>query len=156
MVFKFEFLDSATLLAAGEYFVGDPCYVLTEENGFKGRQILEETKIFNAYGDNERDPLPREAQHGLFEIGDYRIGVSSTHGGDGCFEDPKGRSYPVDAGMLGVIPAGAIKNRASIKPNGDYTPLGHIVEFTKPFTVDYEDGVIKFGDTVEIDTPYAW
>ena len=114
---------------AGTYYIGDPCYVVR-----KGRWMpfLSTTDFF-------RDPIR--------EVGGFLLAGGGTAYGDGTYKDEEGRKYPVDAGMLSLIPMEWIKKYGK-KPNDG---AGHIVEFDKEFTVDVNGGIFRFGH-VNIDT----
>lgn len=140
------------MLKQGRYFVGDPCYVLTEENGFDWDDVLDKTRFFNLYPHKKgnRDPNntnPKHEQHGEFDYKGMNLCVSSTAWGDGGFSDQFGNGYSVDSGCIGAVPLESI-------PHSDYEwlkDLGHVHEFKEDFTISYIDGKITIGDIV-IDT----
>lgn len=112
---------------AGKYYVGDPCYVISDENWMP---LLESTKYF----ENENQ-----------EYKGQQIFTEGTAHGDGCFTDNFGREYGVDAGLIGIIPFEVIDDNRT----GDG---GQIIEFEKDFEVyTSELGIFHFGDIV-IDT----
>jgi hypothetical protein len=74
--------NNAPKLPAGEYYIGDPCYALKDED-------YDETAI---NGD------------GFYTDGENILCIFSTAYGDGCYRDTKGRIYGVDSGTLSVIP----------------------------------------------------
>lgn len=119
-------------IPAGRYWVGDPGYAY-EDHGL-WIQLLESADYLQA------DRL-LEAQ-----VGEERFVASGTAFGDGTYEDREGRSYPVDAGLIGVVP---------VRPRQD-TPWGmHEVEFDQEFDVSYEDGTIYIGPiAIETDPRY--
>lgn len=87
-------------MPAGRYWVGDPCYC------FDGswHKILDSSNYL-------KEPY-------------YKDGVAvvcalSTAHGDGMYLDRQGRSYPVDAGLIGLVLCG----------EEDYAPGSRIVEF---------------------------
>ena len=117
---------------AGKYFVGDPCYVIRND---EWEDILKYTQFFGAFG---------IGQWGGFWKG-YKMFSASTAYGDGCYTDNEGREYGVDAGMLGIVPYEYITEFGDID-------CGNIIEFEKDFEVEMIDkGVFKFGSIV-IDT----
>lgn len=73
---------------AGKYYIGDLCYVLGEEN-------YESTVCDGA--------------DGFHTNGKHVIGYFGTAYGDGCYQDTKGRSYGVDAGIIGIAPAALLE-----------------------------------------------
>lgn len=114
-------------IPAGSYWVGDPCYAFDDSDLWMA--LLESARY------EERDLLEARARG-------QRFTASGTAFGDGTYEDREGRSYPVDAGLIGVVPA---------RPGCD-TPSGmHLIEFPEEFTVSYDDGTIYIG-TIAIET----
>lgn len=114
-------------LPAGEYYIGDPCYV------FEGKtwdQILEETDSFQS-GD---------IQH----FNGFDLWAASTQWGDGTYCDQNGIEYPVDSGLLGIIPLGLIDNPEGLEH-------GTVIKFPKDVTVDFDNGMFWFGH-IRIDT----
>jgi hypothetical protein len=118
----------SAVLPAGQYIVGDPCYAVEEQGLWMS--LLESAD----FGSN---PHVYEAQHKQ-----HQFTAVSTLYGDGVYEDEQGRSYGVDAGLIGVTPA----PNATTAPNGT-----HLVHFDQPFQVSKEDGVITIGN-LTIDT----
>jgi hypothetical protein len=111
------------MLEAGKYWVGDPCYAFDSS----WLELLESADF------RKRDLLEAEVD------GDERMAfvASGTYGGDGVYPDDAGNTYPVDAGMIGVVRP----EEAEISE-----PYGmRLVEFPRPFTVRYEDGDIVIG-----------
>jgi len=83
-------------LPRGDYYVGDPCYVIRDDNEW--REFLELLgKAEEARGGPMLPHIIRFKGHDCF--------VSSTNTGDGLYRDQSGTEYPVDAGMLAAIPA---------------------------------------------------
>jgi hypothetical protein len=115
--------ESATwTLPAGTYWVGDPCYAFSDHDLWM--RLLESAD----FRDNPRI-LNAKADGHLFV-------ASGTAFGDGVFTDDEGNEYPVDAGLIGVTPA----------REGEDVPFGTTVrEFTQPFTVSYDRGMIEIG-----------
>lgn len=70
-------------LPAGDYFIGDPCYVIPDD-------IWSEIHG-STYGEVMTDGI--------------RWVINSTHSGDGVYKGSNGYSYSVDAGTLGMVPA---------------------------------------------------
>ena len=108
-------------LPAGTYFVGDPCYIVPENDWIP---LLEATDYF--------------AAPATLRFRGYTVGASSTAYGDGTYHDQNGREYSVDAGLLGAVPVAYAKTDA-------YWDGGHVVEFPHPFTISYDDGVVVIG-----------
>jgi hypothetical protein len=72
----------STTFPAGEYYIGDACYVLNRE------LYLYVTNYMDCFITN----------------GTYKLGIFSTAYGDGLFKDTKDRCYGVDGGNISIIP----------------------------------------------------
>lgn len=111
---------------AGKYYVGDLCYVISDDNWDK---LLDETN----YLEDEN-----------ISYKGFPIWCNNTAYGDGSFKDNKGRNYSVDAGIIGVMPVEAMDETSS---------GGNIIEFETDFEADYCDGTFYIGDII-IQTGY--
>jgi hypothetical protein len=128
-------------VAAGQYYLADPCYVLDNEEIYDG--LIEQ--------DLEIDNLV----------------ILDTIHGDGMFLDQFGNEYGVDSGQISLIPVSVsdckvLNKRTPIKKHrGGITmqektltrnPLVTVqmVTFTKPTKVSRKNGVMHFG-AIEID-----
>ena len=125
-------------MPAGRYYVGDLCYVMSDEEWkqfcnitIKGERVLD----------------------GEFEMPDGRkFATYGTSWGDGTYYDQYGHTFSVDAGLIGCILESDIK-----EPLDNILDLGALIDFNTPFVTsggrgDREwDGVIQFG-TVMIET----
>ena len=120
------------ILKAGKYFIGDPCYVIDDpiDDGKRWDRFCDEF----CGGD------------GIEEFDGENIFVHHTMYGDGCFAGTDNHNYPVDAGIIGVIPISLCTSK--IKSTKGY---GRIVNFKKDFSATYENGIFYIGD-VEINT----
>ncbi len=126
-------------MESGVYYVGDLCYVMTDEEWddfcaitIKGHECLD----------------------GEFEMPDgRRFATFGTKWGDGEYYDQFGNSYGVDAGLIGCIKLSDIK----ASKYDDIERLGAIHTFPKTFTTSGGrderewNGVIRIGH-VMIDT----
>lgn len=119
---------TATKLPAAAYWCADPCYLIQCDGG------------------NDRWMAWLEAcdyrnNHALLDglVDGHRVVAASTAHGDGVYEDQEGRDYPVDAGLIGVVPAALWTGAAA--------PFGaHLIEFPAPFDVSATaKGLIKLG-----------
>jgi hypothetical protein len=82
-----EYEDVANItLPQGEYFIGDPCYVIPDD-------IWDEWCTTLKMKDGE------VMTNGIKWV------INSTHWGDGLYEGSDGYAYGVDAGTLGMVPA---------------------------------------------------
>jgi hypothetical protein len=148
---EYKKLDPRIELPAGEYYIGDPCYVLPDEEWL---DALESTGYFGLYPDvssisNTDRYAPKELQNGVFSRDGVLFAVSSTESGDGEYPvewNGKIGSCGVDSGDISAIPMEIIDVDAV---NADYPGgikgLGVIHTFANPFTVQYVDGTIRFG-----------
>ena len=132
------------MFPAGKYYVGDLCYVMHDEWDevcglfFEGR---------DDHGCNQ----------GVFQLKDGRKFASfNTKWGDGGYRDQYGRSYGVDAGLIGCI---AIKD-INLDSGDNFTRGGQVIEFDSDFEVhggtgisrSEWDGVIRIGNvTIKTD-----
>lgn len=129
---------------AGEYFLGDPCYAVPDEDWMP---LLESCGYFAADKAN-----PNGSPVG--EVRGFKVLSFGTKWGDGVYPDQFGNAYPVDAGMIGLTPVGLIKDR-------DYANrLGQFVTFDRDTTCYDEDGILHFGkyriDTVGDEEEGEW
>lgn len=122
-------------LPAGEFYVGDLCYVLHAEWDevcdllFAGR---------DDHGCNQ----------GLFTLKDGRKFVMfNTAHGDGMYFDNRGRQYSVDAGSIGCI----LSSDIDLEHEDNDTDGGQIYKFTQAFNCECEDGMMRFSN-LQIDT----
>jgi hypothetical protein len=117
-------------LEPGEYFVGDPSFVLPSDVYTNFWGILN-----NFQNDNY-------SQRG------FNFVVHNTHGGDGIFKDSVDREYIVESGFLGMTDTQLIHDYESSKK-------GHFYLFEKPVNFIYDAGIfnIKSGKKyITIDT----
>ena len=135
------------MLRKGDYYIGDPSYVLTENNGHDWEEILRNTLYFGLFEteeDMERNHESRTRKDGEFTIDNVKIVCYETLFGDGTYYDNEMREYSVDSGMIAAIPTRLV-------PNYDETTLGHIIHFESDFKTSSRAGILKFGNVV-IDT----
>jgi hypothetical protein len=120
-------------MPAGKYYVGDLCYVMTDEEWEEFCGItIDGTKCLD----------------GEFQLSDGRkFATYGTAYGDGTYQDEDGDSYSVDAGLIGCILV------SDIKANNydNLLELGCIEDFDSPFVTcggrgtKNWNGVIQFG-----------
>jgi hypothetical protein len=118
-------------LAAGEYYIGDPCYILDED---QYDVLLTETQFF-MQGSVDRGGVMFDKVTGKY------FSVFSTKYGDGCYRGNNGFTYGVDAGCISCIPVEMVS-----EPRYDTDVTA--VQFDRDFEVRYDDGLIVFGDVV--------
>jgi hypothetical protein len=113
-------------MIAGEYYVGDPCYVMTRKQW---------RDLFSITSNRE----------GLFTIADsVQLAAYRVNAGDGVYKDQFKRSYYVDSGFIGCILTLSITDKT-------YSPdiiarLAQIIPFDIAFNTYSADGVIHIGD----------
>ena len=117
----------------GKYYVGDLCYVMTNE---EWREFCDITLDGQKVKDGE------------FEFKDgRRFATYSTAFGDGVYHDQYGHSYSVDAGLIGCILVEDIK----ANKYDNLLDLGAILEFDTEFVTSGGrgesgwEGTIQFG-----------
>ena len=114
-------------LPAGKYWIGDPCYVLTEDF-FNWMKFCD--RCF------EGDESGRKNE-GVIDHQGILFAYFGTAHGDGSYDDNEGNEYGVDAGMISCIPVESLRNVNEI--------FGTVHEFTKPFDCYYDDNM-KLGE----------
>lgn len=117
-------------LPAGAYYVGDCCYCLNDEIDWSD-EFCEQW-----FSSTTGEP---------FQIRGYWVAASSTAFGDGVYNSNIGAKFPVDAGLIGVIPV------ELAKPDAENIFGCTVVTFTEPFSVSYKEGIITIGH-IEIYT----
>lgn len=116
-----------TQMKAGTYYIGDPCYVIGDDKDWL--DFLD--RMDSARGE-------------AFEYRDETCWVGDTKWGDGVYFDNFDNNYPVDAGLIGVIPMGVVDDHKG-------SDFGNIAVFKEDFTIEYHDGKFNIGG-VEINT----
>jgi hypothetical protein len=115
-------------MPAGEYFVGDPCYSVPGERWMEWLNAAD-------YENEDRYLLAELDGRPVLGIG--------TAFGDGEFPGSNGERYPVDAGLIGLVPC---------KLSKEEDPFGaHRETFDRSFECSYDDGKIHLGH-ITIDT----
>jgi hypothetical protein len=121
------------MMKAGKYYIGDLCYVMHPE--------WDEFCSLTINGHNVLD--------GEFNLKDgRRFATFTTKWGDGTYKDEQGRSYGVDAGLIGCIAVDDI-TPSELENLKD----GHVVEFVQDFSTFSAGGIIRIG-SVCIDTDF--
>jgi hypothetical protein len=146
-----------------KYYIGDLCYVLSEDDW----------DIYCAGYDWEHDPNTHSDEDGYDpeiwlnpEAGDTDTWINDngvepwrpcqTYGtayGDGCYNDQNGNPYSVDSGGIGCIRVDHANQEKLVE--AIELGLGHIHEFAEHPSSGYSDGLIWFCDhtnQVEINT----
>ena len=122
-------------MPAGKYYIGDLCYVMHPEWD-------ECCDLF--FPANH----PPRGVEGEFTLKDGRRFASfSTAHGDGTYRSNIGTNHSVDSGSIGCIRVEDIRDNS----HDNIEELGAVVEFTQPFEVSEDTGMITFGH-VKIET----
>lgn len=128
-------------MPAGEYYIGDLCYVMTDEE-------------WNEFCSITIDGM--KCIDGEFSLKDgRRFATYGTAYGDGVYHDQYGHSYAVDAGLIGCILTKDIK----AEKYENLLDLGAVMTFDSSFVTsggrgekDWE-GVIQFGHVMIETSP---
>lgn len=151
---NYSVIDPRSALPPGDYYIGDPCYVIHD---YDWMNALEGTRYFGlfdsdeAMNSGEHKYAPANMRCGVFMVKtndgkEFLLGASQTKHGDGEYpcEDHGVEigKCPVDAGLISAIPMEFIKRY------GVLDSLGVQYHFKRPFHVHYSDdtGAIKFGN----------
>lgn len=120
---KFE----SSLLPAGSYYVGDPCYFVQDD---RWAEWLNSANY-------KKDPDILEGS-----LDDFVIAAARTKYGDGSYPGSDGIRYAVDSGSVGAVPEEIAREKRFTAVD----QLGSLVNFKKPFTVSVDDeGTIQIG-----------
>lgn len=122
------------MMPAGQYYIGDLCYVMHKE----WDEVCEYICDWTDSG---------KVTEGEFTLKDgRRFAVYNTAYGDGCYDDQYGNSYGVDAGVIGCILT------SDISPEDkDNVSDGQVHLFGKEFATYTDEGKLYFGH-IMIDT----
>jgi len=113
--------------APGDYYVGDPCYVLTRPQWDAVlKQCIDDTN---------------QCYDGEFIVNCERMFMASTAYGDGGYRDNIGNEYGVDSGTLGVVPVSILNPQVLKKAIDD--KLGIVKTMNSPFIAMSDNGVFE-------------
>lgn len=140
------FKGPTLILPAGSYYVGDPCYVISDDAW---------DEACDRFDHNE---MSVNAMAIMLSNGQALFPMNTMYG-DGEYMDQFGNSYPVDAGMIGLVPLieGTVeasgKDEFKVLVEGRETPFkpGVIHTFDRDFEVTIEDGLMMIGN-IRINT----
>lgn len=114
--------DYTVKVPAGKYWLGDPCYSVPNDLWMP---LLNSCEIFEK-------PIGTVTKDGQ----KYQVLAFGTAYGDGCYRDQFNNSFPVDAGLIGLTPAGLT----------DGHPFGStLVEFAEDTECFCYEGILQFG-----------
>lgn len=142
VVEKYPQYSKKIKLPAGKYYIGDLCYVYNN-NHPRERELWDQ--VCNDMDFDDRYCVVDTTVDGV------RMVYASTAYGDGSYEDNKGNSYCVDAGIIGIMSADICNKDYFESPKSAWGDLGHFHEFKEDFEVVIELCSFKFGD-IFIDT----
>jgi len=128
------------IIPAGKYWLGDPCYIIRDKDWLH---------FCNKYSFNDA-----EGNHCVTLQDNISVLAFSTYHGDGCYLDQHGNSYPVDAGLIGLVPweyTEKFTENFTEKDSTEYLTLSNVVEFTEDTLCFTTDGILTFGNYI-IDT----
>lgn len=128
-----------TELPAGEYYIGDPCYVIADLND---DGVNEWYRFLEASGMHTDTNISDGTE---FEYKGHMVWMNHTAYGDGEYFDQDKNRYDVDAGLIGVVPV-EVTNKEQLVDTirGEY---GQIKTFNENFTVECYGGVFFIGPT---------
>lgn len=104
---------------AGTYYIGDICYPLSKD-------IYK--KVFGEMGDYRYGLYTNTKTNEFFLVG-------NTADGDGTYRSNDCKEFPVDAGVIGILPVSLIHEDSS---------GGHIYTFTEPVKCKFAGGIFRF------------
>ena len=113
---------------AGKYWVGDPCYVVRDEEWY---DVCDHSDL----------DTPAKISNGI-------TFCFNTQYGDGEYVDQHKRRYPVDSGTIGLT---SFEHNPTFDPKQYGSSMAHLVEFKEEVECTNYNGVITLGDIV-IDT----
>lgn len=137
-------------LEAGTYYVGDLCYVLSQDD-------YDEIVCTFRYNDGD-----------VYTINGFTFAWAHTAYGDGCYTDSEGNHYPVDAGLIGILRVDdhpeflqeLLAHNASLKEDG-WEWKRNLFTFNEEFFIEFSDGVFNINGNIihtddSEDEEYKW
>ena len=116
------------IVPKGSYVIGDPCYAVPDKD-WDG--LLQSCNYFNSPIGYVKDGLQK-----------FPVLAFNTKWGDGSYRGTDGNEYPVDAGLIGLVPVEIVEDLSDHK----------VVNFSKDtLCMDDGSGKLKFGH-ITIDT----
>lgn len=115
--------DEDNMMPPGKYWIGDLCYVMHD----KWDRFCEITID------------GQDLRYGKVDVDGTEVAFLGTKYGDGSYNDQMGRTYPVDAGLIGAIKVDDITD-----PNANIKD-GNIIDFSSPWKFYDDDGLLIFG-----------
>lgn len=118
-------------VSAGKYYLGDPCYSVPSKFW---SDLLDSADFFEVKSEGK--------------VNGYTVYAMSTKYGDGVYRCNRGYSYPVDSGLIGLVPVEFGQKINDVYPDCD---LVQVITFDKDTECSYSDGLMKFG-SISIET----
>jgi hypothetical protein len=119
------------IVPAGQYVLGDPCYAVPDEHW---DDLLASCDYFHSPVGHITIDYAKK----------FHVLGFGTRWGDGCYSGSDGKEYPVDAGLIGLVPIELVEDVSE--------HYGNIVTFNKDTICRSNgDGKLYFGSIV-IDT----
>jgi hypothetical protein len=123
---------------AGKYILGDPCYAVPDSDW---DALLKSCNFFESPIGYIKDGLQ-----------EFPVVAFSTRWGDGCYAGTDGNSYPVDAGLIGLVPVEVVGMESSQSEFGSVNTDCTVVTFTTAVKCSTDgQGKLRFGH-ITIDT----
>jgi hypothetical protein len=117
-------MSEVVILPKGKYFIGDPCYAVTDNwDAFCDKSFEKET---------------------MTEYKDTPMFCHSTAYGDGLFRGSDKKSYGVDAGIIGVVPMSLVTET----DKDELKRLGTVKTFKEDFKCFYNNGMFFIGKII--------
>lgn len=130
-------MSNATfVLPAGNYWIGDPCYPFPNDGPKSDEwdKVLAATDFF---------------QNPHCDLDEIQVWAGNTVYGDGTYAGSDGNIYPVDSGLIGIMPESTVDYLGNDK--AWLANCGTFGTFAKPFDVVFDGVLLQFGD-VTINT----
>ena len=126
-------------MPAGKYWIGDPCYVFPHKGPMENKwdELLDKVDFFDTLS------------YGELDDGKIKVWAASTAYGDGRYFGSNGTTFPVDAGLIGIVPLETVQYLDKKDCDLDY--CGQFIEFKESFVVMSKNGYFTFGN-IDIDT----
>ena len=118
-------------IPAGKYVLGDPCYSIDDDHWM---DLLHSCDIF---------------ENPIGKIHGFTVLAFGTAYGDGCYNSTIDFTFPVDAGLIGLVPFEYIEKFGSKYESR--SDLSTVVEFNDDVNCYSENGTLHFGN-IEIYT----
>lgn len=125
-------MSNMMAMPAGQYWIGDPGYVFPNHGPMKNKwnDLLVESNFF-------------ETPYVELDDGKIKVWAAFTVYGDGLYMGSDGKGFPVDAGLIGIVPVETVETLGRI--DNDLNYCGLFIEFEEPFQVECRNGQFNFG-----------